>query len=159
MSGYQVAVVIPLFDKAPFIRATLQSVLAQTLPPADVIIVDDGSSDGSIDVIADLMDQGQQSTAWQFGLPPHLRSLEARFDPARHAALAGSIERYRASYFLMNVRQSIYRARPDVARQFIARLRSDEVVVPCLLRLLARLPAPTLREAMRMRRMIRRERY
>lgn len=55
MSGYHVAVVIPLFDKAPLIHATLQSVLAQTLPPAEVIIVDDGSSDGSIDVIADLI--------------------------------------------------------------------------------------------------------
>lgn len=40
------SVVIPLYDKRDYIRATLDSVLAQTHAPHEVIVVDDGSRDG-----------------------------------------------------------------------------------------------------------------
>lgn len=40
------SVVIPLFNKRDYVAATLASVLAQDLPPREVIVVDNGSSDG-----------------------------------------------------------------------------------------------------------------
>jgi glycosyltransferase involved in cell wall biosynthesis len=49
------SVVVPLFDKAPFVRRTIESVLRQTLAPREVIVVDDGSRDGGAAAIADLL--------------------------------------------------------------------------------------------------------
>lgn len=44
----RLAVVIPLFQHEAFIGRTLESVLAQTRPPDRIIVLDDGSSDGSL---------------------------------------------------------------------------------------------------------------
>lgn len=55
-----ISVVVPLFNKEPHISKTLDSVLAQTLLPAHVIVVDDGSKDGSASVVAKYLDRGVQ---------------------------------------------------------------------------------------------------
>lgn len=44
------SIIIPLHDKAPYVEATLLSLARQTRPPHELIIVDDVSTDGSLDI-------------------------------------------------------------------------------------------------------------
>lgn len=47
-----ISVLIPVRNNIRFIRATLDSIFAQTVPPAEVIVVDDASDDGTSDLLA-----------------------------------------------------------------------------------------------------------
>ena len=50
------SVIIPLYNKADYIRASVESVLHQTLQDFEIIVVDDGSSDGGSNVVAGMAD-------------------------------------------------------------------------------------------------------
>lgn len=45
-----VTVVIPLYNKAPHVAAAIRSALEQSMPPREVVIVDDGSTDGGLEI-------------------------------------------------------------------------------------------------------------
>src|SRR5690606_27942020 len=42
-----VTVVVPAFNAAPFLGVTLEALLTQTIVPEQIIVVDDGSTDGT----------------------------------------------------------------------------------------------------------------
>jgi GT2 family glycosyltransferase len=48
----EVSVVIPAYNASPFLGEAILSALEQTRPPLEVIVVDDGSSDGSASLVA-----------------------------------------------------------------------------------------------------------
>lgn len=50
------SIVIPLYNKAIYIVNTIQSVLKQTCTDLEVIVIDDGSSDGSSELVAAIGD-------------------------------------------------------------------------------------------------------
>jgi glycosyltransferase involved in cell wall biosynthesis len=53
--SFSVSVVIPLYNKGSAVGHTLKSVLGQTRPPNEIIIVDDGSTDHSASVVEELL--------------------------------------------------------------------------------------------------------
>ena len=57
MSEHDYLLISPCRNEAAFLRRTLDSVVAQSVPPALWVIVDDGSTDGSLDIIRDYMDR------------------------------------------------------------------------------------------------------
>jgi len=47
----KISVLIPTYNSAKLIRATLGSVLRQTRPPDEILVLDDGSTDGTISIL------------------------------------------------------------------------------------------------------------
>ena len=56
MKTIDFSVVIPVYNKRKYIRRAVESVLAQTHDNYELILVDDGSTDNSLDVISDIKD-------------------------------------------------------------------------------------------------------
>jgi glycosyltransferase involved in cell wall biosynthesis len=54
----KVSVIIPVRDGAPYIASAIESVLRQTEPPAELLVVDDGSSDGTAGVVSQFSGRG-----------------------------------------------------------------------------------------------------
>jgi alpha-1,3-rhamnosyltransferase len=51
----RVSVVVPSYNHAPFVEATLRSIFKQTLPPTELLVIDDGSTDGSPQIIDNVL--------------------------------------------------------------------------------------------------------
>ncbi len=96
-------VVIPLYNKGPHIASTLDAVLAQTLPAAEIIVVDDGSTDNGPAVVQQYISRGVRlvrqsnqgvSVARNIGLqvaePAYVAFLDAddQWEPNHLATLA-----------------------------------------------------------------------
>ena len=53
----QISVVIPLYNKEAEIERTLMSVINQSLQPREIIVVDDGSTDSSADIVRGIIER------------------------------------------------------------------------------------------------------
>lgn len=57
--SHRFSIIVPLYNKAPYIRKALESIVAQTYGDWECIVVDDGSTDGSADVVRDFIHELQ----------------------------------------------------------------------------------------------------
>jgi glycosyltransferase involved in cell wall biosynthesis len=85
MSGPRVSVIVPVFNGERFLGDAIESALSQDLPPAEVIVVDDGSEDGSAEVAASFD---------EVALIPHERNL--RQPQARNSGIEAATGEYLA---------------------------------------------------------------
>jgi glycosyltransferase involved in cell wall biosynthesis len=53
MTPPKVSVIVPIYNQAPFIRETVDSVLAQDYPSVELVLSDDGSTDGTADILSE----------------------------------------------------------------------------------------------------------
>jgi glycosyltransferase involved in cell wall biosynthesis len=74
----RISVIIPVFNGRRFLRAAVLSVLAQSLPPCEVLVVDDGSTDDSLTEL-----EGMSPLPWALRL---LRQANAGQSAARNLA-------------------------------------------------------------------------
>lgn len=107
----QVGVVIPLFNHERFIQETLESVLAQGRIVQQVIVVDDGSSDGSLTVARSVKD-------------PRI-SVIAQENIGAHAALNRGINLLREECNLVAILNSDDRYLPGRLEQCAAYMQSS----------------------------------
>ncbi|PAU81212.1 glycosyl transferase [Halovibrio salipaludis] len=54
-----VTIIIPAFNRAGFIRKSISSVLRQNYPNIELIVVDDGSTDGTYEILSDYSEKSQ----------------------------------------------------------------------------------------------------
>ena len=86
------SVIIPLYNKAPYIRKALESVFAQTYTDYELIIVDDGSTDGSAEIAeAFLQDLASRLSPLAFRL---LKQKNAGVSAARNNGFSVSSAEY-----------------------------------------------------------------
>jgi len=83
-----VSVVVPSYNHAPFVEATLRSIMKQTLRPAELLVIDDGSSDESPAVIERVLSDC-----------PFPCELVARSNRGLCATLNQGFEQTRGNYF------------------------------------------------------------
>ena len=87
--SFSVSVVIPLFNKEAAVARTVQSVLAQTRSPDELIIVDDGSSDRSAEIARAVLASAPATIEWRI-----ISQENAGVSTARNRGAAESRSRF-----------------------------------------------------------------
>jgi len=97
MSNETIAVVIPLYNKEPYIARAINSVLSQTRPVHELIIVDDASTDRSLERVKAFQDPiirvVHRTDPQQRGLP-ETRNVGIRAATSRWIALLDADDRW-----------------------------------------------------------------
>ena len=78
------SIIIPLYNKAPYVEKAIRSVLDQTCREFELIVVDDGSTDNSWKIVQNLFKKYQQDSS----MTPPLGGLIGAFQPNSGVSIA-----------------------------------------------------------------------
>jgi glycosyltransferase involved in cell wall biosynthesis len=109
----RVSVVVPLYNKASYVARALESVAAQTLEDLEVIVVDDGSTDGGRDVVAALSDPRFRLIRQANAGPGAARNRGLREARAQYVAFLDADDRWLPHFLAENV--SLLELQPSAA--------------------------------------------
>ena len=107
-----VSVLIPSFNHAGYLRECIDSVLAQDHSPLEVIVVDDGSTDGSLDILRSYGER-IRLLQQQGGRQARARNLALGVARGEYIAFLDSDDRYRPGRLRGAV--AAFRAQPQAA--------------------------------------------
>jgi glycosyltransferase involved in cell wall biosynthesis len=107
-----VSVIVPSFNHARYLRECVDSVLAQDHPATELIVVDDGSTDGSLDVLKSYGDR-LRLLQQQGGRQARARNLALAVARGELVAFLDSDDRWRPGRLSAAV--AAFRARPQAA--------------------------------------------
>jgi peptidoglycan/xylan/chitin deacetylase (PgdA/CDA1 family) len=122
-----VSIVIPTYNRAAYVREAIDSALGQTHPAIDVIVVDDGSTDGTEDVLAPYIASGRiryvrtaqrgpsaaRNTGWRLATGRYLKFLDSD-DYLFPEQVARQVAQMDAADRIVSVSDSVI-SRPDGA--------------------------------------------
>ncbi len=120
----KVSVIIPAFNSAPFIAETIQSVLAQTYGNFEIIVVDDGSTDTTLDVLNEFGNQITVLTKANGG-PASARNLAIRNASGKYIAFLDADDLWTPEKLAEQV--AFLEAHPEVGLTYAEALMFDEV--------------------------------
>ncbi len=112
---FEYAVVMPTYNRARMIAASLESVLNQTLPPAEVVVVDDGSTDDTAAVVARFGGRVRYHRVDNGG-PSRARNIGVRLTSAPWIAFCDSDDLWLP--LKMEIQSRIHQLRPEVRHSF-----------------------------------------
>ena len=112
--SHRISVVVPLYNHERYVGPALRSVFSQTTRIHEIIVVDDGSSDRSLDVVADLARNHPEIVLW------------SKANGGAHAAINAGI--HRATGELVAVLNSDDLYHPERLATLLREFRDD----PCL---------------------------
>jgi glycosyltransferase involved in cell wall biosynthesis len=114
VSGHDplVSVVIPVFNGAPFIEKAVASVRGQRLRNVEMIVVDDGSTDGTQAILASLQREGLRWYQQAHGGPARSRNRGIEAAHGEYIALLDCDDLWLPDK--LDVQLSVMQARPEV---------------------------------------------
>jgi glycosyltransferase involved in cell wall biosynthesis len=119
-----VSVVIPLYNAAGVIRETIETVLAQTWADREIVVVDDGSTDGSAEIVTQFGDRIRYA-AFENGGVAKARNRGIALSLGRYVALLDHDDLWHPTKLAKQV--AVLDARPEVGLVVtgVAHMRAD----------------------------------
>jgi glycosyltransferase involved in cell wall biosynthesis len=113
--SFDIAAVVPTYNRAELLRETLRSILAQSHRPAEVIVVDDGSTDGTAAMIKEFDGSVRYHAIENAGVC-RARNIGVSLAKAPWIAFCDSDDLWRPDFLAQHV--ALLRAAPELSYAF-----------------------------------------